>query len=97
MKCPKGCDFTMYEIDDCGDGSRGYECGMCGAIVSVDDEPCPKGDDCGDGSRGYECGMCGAIVSVDDEPCPKGVNGEPCCKVDGPHGWPVCLMCERYM
>ncbi len=45
MNCPNGCDITMFEIDDCGDGTKGYECGLCGAIVSEDEIPCPKGAD----------------------------------------------------
>jgi len=65
MRCPNGCDFTMYEIDDCGDGTQGHECGMCGVVVSVEDEPCPKGVDgepclSVDGPHGgMECLMCG--------------------------------------
>jgi hypothetical protein len=65
MKCPKGCDFTMYEIDDCGDGSKGHECGLCGVVVSDGDQPCPElenGDPCfaiDNAWGGSECAYCG--------------------------------------
>lgn len=66
MLCPRGCDMTMVDIDDCGDGSRGYECQMCGCVVSVDDEPCPEldnGEPCfgvdNEHGTGQECIYCG--------------------------------------
>lgn len=64
MMCPNGCDMTMVNIDDCGDGSRGWECQMCMCVVSEDDQPCPKGEDgepcvSVDGEfGGMECLMC---------------------------------------
>ena len=33
----------MYEIDDCGDGTRGWECALCLTVVSEADEPCEAG------------------------------------------------------
>lgn len=66
MQCPK-CGNTMYEIDDCGDGAQGHECGVCGAVVSIEDEQCPEreegyGHEWTDGPGGYtfECVYCGA-------------------------------------
>lgn len=64
MLC-ESCDLTMYEIDDCGDGTTGHECPGCGRVVSDADEPCPEGVDgepcvAVDGQYGgMECLMCG--------------------------------------
>jgi hypothetical protein len=64
MHCDR-CDLTMVEIDDCGDGSRGWECPGCGAFESDADQPCPAdpdGDPCygiDNEWGGIECAMCG--------------------------------------
>lgn len=64
MKC-SDCDLTMVQIDDCGDGSRGWECQGCMMVVSEDDQPCPKGEEgepcysVDNAWGGYECAMCG--------------------------------------
>lgn len=39
MPCPK-CYGTMIECDDCGDGSKGRECVVCGYCESDADEIC---------------------------------------------------------
>jgi hypothetical protein len=64
MKCPNGCDYTMDDIDDCGDGTSGWECAMCGCVLSEDDIPCPQGDGepcyaIDNEWGGSECAYCG--------------------------------------
>lgn len=64
MLCPK-CDLTMVDIDDCGDGSKGWECPACGRTVSEDDLPCVEredGEPCyavDNAWGGSECAYCG--------------------------------------
>lgn len=64
MQCPRD-RTTMVDIDDCGDGTRGWECPVCGRVISEDDIPCPEGDGeepCFkiDGPHGEAiCAMCG--------------------------------------
>jgi RNA polymerase subunit RPABC4/transcription elongation factor Spt4 len=57
------------EMDHVTGGAK-MACSACGAVISLDDEKCPK---CGAVFEDEEhiCGNCGQIISEKDTKCPK--------------------------